>query len=119
VTDQRSIVRTVVEDCWTDPVAGMERMRPLLAPGYVHHMPHLDTDAEGFAAGLAWIDSRIGQRVYTVLHIALEGDLAAALLSFTGVRRDDGSAVAGRGAYHCRFESDLIAEDWDVFFPAG
>jgi len=118
MVDRRSIVRTVVEDCWVDPMAGMERMRPLLAPGYVHHMAYHDTDADGFAAGLAWIDSRYGERHYTVLHIAIEGDLAAALLSFTGVRRDGGSAVVGRGAYHCRFEGDLIAEDWDVFFPA-
>jgi hypothetical protein len=35
------------------------------------------------------------------------------------VRRVDGTAVDGRGAYHCRVADGRIVEGWDVFFPAG
>jgi hypothetical protein len=47
------------------------------------------------------------------------GLVTAGYLRWRGTRRDDGSAVDGRGAYHCRIEDGRVAEDWDVFFPAG
>jgi hypothetical protein len=43
----------------------------------------------------------------------------AAYFEWRGTRAADGSAVEGRGAYHFRLTGGLIAEDWDVFFPAG
>lgn len=118
VTNHERTVRAIVEECWVS-AAGVERMRTFLTAGYVHHSVLGDTDADGFAAGLAWLDGRIGERAYRVEHVVVSGELAAALLSWSGVRSDDGSAVTGSGAYHCRFEGGLISEDWDVFFPAG
>jgi len=55
------LVRTLVEDCWSDQ-AGLDRMAGMLTAGYVHHT---------------------------------------------------------RGAYHCRLEGGLVAEDWDAFFPSA
>jgi len=43
----------------------------------------------------------------------------AAFIVWSATRRSDQSPVAGRGAYHCRLDSGLVAEDWDVFFPSS
>jgi SnoaL-like domain len=118
VPDPRALARFVVEECWPD-AAGVERMRGLVTPGYVHHTPFGDWTFDQFAAGLEWVDSQFGERTYTVEHVVGEGGLAAAYLRWSGTRRADGSAVDGRGAYHFRHEAGRIAEDWDVFFPAG
>lgn len=56
---------------------------------------------------------------YQVMHLVNDGDLTAAFIAWSGVRQSDGSAVHGRGAYHCRLDDGLIAEDWDVFFPSS
>ena len=112
------LVRFVVEECWSD-AAGLERMRACVSPGYVHHTPWGDWGFEQFREGVEWVDGVFGDRRYHVEHAVIEGAMAAAYLSWSGVRRADGSAVEGRGAYHCRLEDGLIAEDWDVFFPAS
>jgi len=108
----------VVEECWSAP-AGLERMRELVSPDYVHHTVSGDLTFDEFCRGVAWIDERLGQRSYCVEHLVVEGDRAAAYLSWQATRRADGTAVEGRGAYHCRFAGDVIAEDWDVFHPVG
>jgi hypothetical protein len=97
-------VRTVVEECWAD-AAGVERMAGLVADGYVHHTTFGDWSFEQFRAGLEWVDGQIGERTYHV--------------RWQGVRRADGTAVDGRGAYHCRIAAGRILGDWDVFFPTG
>jgi ketosteroid isomerase-like protein len=114
--DSRELVRTIVEECWSDP-AGLERMREHLAEGYVHHTVMGDWTFEQYGRGLEWVDSNIADRTYRVEHILIDGDLAAAYIAWTGTRRADGSHVEGRGAYHCRLEDGRIAEDWDVFYP--
>ncbi len=44
--------------------------------------------------------------------------MVAAFLRWAGTRRSDGSAVDGRGAYHCRLSDDAtVVEDWDAFAP--
>lgn len=116
--DPRDLARTVVEECWAD-ADGVERMRGLLAPGYVHHTAFGDWTFDQFAAGLEWVETQFGGRTYSVEHIVCEGDLAAVYLRWSGTRTTDGTAVEGRGAYHFRHEDGRIAEDWDVFFPAG
>jgi ketosteroid isomerase-like protein len=118
MSDPRELVRTIVEECWSDE-AGLERMGGLVTEGYVHHTPMGDWTLARFRAGVAWIDARIAERTYAVDHVVVEGDMAAAFLRWRGIRRDDGAAVEGRGAYHCRIEDGRVAEDWDVFFPAG
>jgi hypothetical protein len=118
VSDAKELVRTVVEECWSDP-AGVERMRALVADGYVHHTPFGDWTFEQFARGVEWVESQIAGRTYRLEHVLVEGDLAAAYFSWSGTRVADGSAVDGRGAYHCRIEDERICADWDVFFPAG
>jgi SnoaL-like domain len=112
------LVRTIVEECWSDP-AGVERMRSLVSSDYVHHSVMGDWTFDQFAAGVEWIDQRIGERCYRVDHIVSGDGLVAAYLRWHGVRRGDGSPVEGRGAYHCRIRDGRILEDWDVFFPAG
>ncbi|HLK43198.1 MAG TPA: nuclear transport factor 2 family protein [Thermoleophilia bacterium] len=114
----RALVTTIVEQCWVDG-AGLERMRGLVATGYVHHTAFGDWSFDQFVAGVGWIDERIGDRGYRVEHVVVEGDLAAAFLRYRGTRREDRSAVDGRGAYHCRILDGRVVEDWDVFFPAG
>ncbi len=114
----RELIRTVVEECWSDP-AGIERMRGFIADGYVHHTPFGDTDFDGFVRGLDWIDEQFDDRTYRVEHVLVDGDLAAAYLRWTAIRAADGVDVEGSGAYHCRLTGDRIAEDWDVFFPVG
>jgi predicted SnoaL-like aldol condensation-catalyzing enzyme len=116
--DPHTIARTVVERCWSEP-AGVERMRALLADGYVHHSPFGDWTFAQFVAGLEWVESQISGRTYRVEHVVCEGDLVAAYFEWDGTRVADGSAVEGRGAYHFRLAGGLIGEDWDVFFPAG
>lgn len=118
MTDTRELVRTIVEECWSDE-AGTEQMRLLVTDGYVHHTPFGDWTFDQFCEGLAWIDGRITERRYRVEHVVVDGDLAAAYISWSGVRRDDAMPVDGRGAYHCRVQDGLVAEDWDVFNPAG
>jgi ketosteroid isomerase-like protein len=118
VSDAAGLVRTVVEECWSD-AAGVERMARLVADGYVHHTAFGEWSFERFRAGLEWIDAQIGERRYQVEHVVVDGDMAAAYLRWQGVRRVDGTAVDGRGAYHCRVADGRIVEDWDVFFPAG
>ena len=118
MTDPRELVRTIVEECWSDQ-AGIERMRALVADGYVHHTPMGDWTFDQFCQGLAWVDGRIGERRYRAEQVLVDGDLAAAYISWHGVRRDDSSAVEGRGAYHCRVHDGLVLEDWDVFNPEG
>ena len=112
------LVRTIVEECWGD-AAGVERMRALVSADYVHHSVMGDWTFDQFAAGVQWIDDRIGERSYQVEHVVSGDGLVAAYLRWQGVRREDGSAVQGRGAYHCRILDGRVTEDWDVFFPAG
>ncbi len=118
VDDPRTIARTVVEECWSDP-AGAEHMRSLLAEGYVHHSPFGDWTFEQFVEGLEWVETRISARTYRLEHVVVEGDLVATFFGWSGTRTADGSPVEGRGAYHFRLEGGRIREDWDVFFPAG
>ena len=114
----QELVRTIVEECWTD-AAGLDRLEGLLADGYVHHTPFGDWTFEQFREGIAWVESQLGDRTYRVLHVVVEGDLAAAYIVWTATRRADGTAVEGRGAYHCRITAAGVHEDWDVFYPAG
>ena len=116
MTDARQIVRTIIEECWSDD-AGLERMRALVSRDYVHHTPMGDWTFEQFAAGLRWVDSLIAGRTYRVEHLLAEDGMFAALLSWHGTRREDESVIDGRGAYHCRIADGVVAEDWDVFFP--
>jgi hypothetical protein len=112
------VVRLLIEECWSDD-SGLDRMAGQLTPGYVHHTPWGDWSFAEFRTGMEYVDSVFADRSYQVTHVISEGDLVAAYLSWTGTRRTDGSAVAGRGAYHCRLAGGLVAEDWDVFFPAS
>jgi predicted SnoaL-like aldol condensation-catalyzing enzyme len=118
LVDARTLARTVVEDCWSDP-SGLQRMRSLLAAGYVHHTPFGDWTFEQFAQGLEWVESQISERVYRLEHVVVEGDLVATYFRWSGTRTADGSAVEGRGAYHFRLVEGRIDEEWDVFFPSG
>ena len=110
------LVRSIVEDCWTDAV-GVERMRAMVAPDYVHHSVVGDWTFDQFAAGLAWVDSVFSGRHYVVEHVLVDGELVAAYLRWSATRRSDGSAVDGRGAYHARLVDGAVREDWDVFHP--
>jgi hypothetical protein len=118
VDDPRELVRSVVEGCWSDS-GGVERMRGCVASDYIHHTAWGDCDFEQFREGVEWVDSVFADRRYRVEHVVAEDGMVAAFLTWTGTRRADGSAVEGRGAYHCRIADGLIAEDWDVFFPAA
>jgi ketosteroid isomerase-like protein len=118
VTDPRALVRVVVEECWPG-LDGLDRLEALVAPGYVHHTPFGDLTFEQFRAGLAYVESVFTDRAYRVEHVVVEGDLAAAYVSWTATRVADGSRVEGRGAYHCRVAGGLVAEDWDVFYPTS
>jgi ribosomal protein S18 acetylase RimI-like enzyme len=115
--DPKDVVREAI-GCW-EGTDGLDRMEALLAPGYVHHTAFGDWTFAEFRHGMAWIESQFGGRAYTIEHVLAEGDLIAAYLSWTATRRSDGSAVDGRGAYHCRIAGGLIAEDWDVFAPGS
>ncbi len=68
---------------------------------------------------MEYVGTVFAGRRYQVVHLIREGSLVAAYLTWTATRRADGSAVDGRGAYHCRLADGLIAEDWDAFFPAS
>lgn len=115
--DVRELVRMIVEECWAD-TAGIARIEQHVARGYVHHTAGFgDWDFAGFKQGLEWVDTQYADRAYSVEHIVVEGDLAAAYLAWTATRRADGTAVSGRGAYHCRIEDSRIREDWDLFYP--
>jgi predicted SnoaL-like aldol condensation-catalyzing enzyme len=118
VADPRELVRTIVEQCWSDE-AGIERMRGLVTDDYVHHTPMGEWSFDQFCAGVAWIDGRIGERRYLAQQVLADGDLVAAYITWTGIRSEDGSPVDGRGAYHCRLRDGLVCEDWDVFNPGG
>ena len=118
MSDPRQLVRTIVEQCWSD-AAGLESLRALVTDDYVHHTPMGDWSFDQFCAGVEWIDGRIGERRYRAEQVLADGELAAAYISWSGVRRVDGSAVDGRGAYHCRLRDGRVCEDWDVFHPAG
>lgn len=110
------LVRTVVEECWSDP-AGVDRMAGLVGDGYVHHTAFGDGDFAAFRRGLDYVDGVFAGRTYRVVHTVADGTLVAAYLTWTGTRRSDGAAVSGVGAYHCRVVDGRIAEDWDVFYP--
>ena len=111
-----ALIRTVVETCWSDD-AGVARMAGLVTPDYVHHGATGDWSFAQFAEGLAWVAAQLDRRAHRVEHVVVDGDLAAAYLSWTALRAADGSAVSGRGAYHCRLRDGAICEDWDVFHP--
>jgi SnoaL-like domain len=87
--------------------------------GYVHHTPWGDWSFAEFRAGMEYVDSVFAGRRYQVLHMISEGSFVAAYVRWTATRRADGSAVDGRGAYHCRLTGGLVAEDWDAFFPSS
>ncbi|MEP7022844.1 MAG: nuclear transport factor 2 family protein [Actinomycetota bacterium] len=112
------LVRALVEDCWRDQ-AGLDRMAELLTPGYVHHTPWGDWDYAQFLTGMEHVDSLFTGRTYRVMHLVDDGQLVAAFVKWSATRQSDGSTVDGRGAYHCRLEGDLVAEDWDAFFPSA
>ena len=113
-----SILRTLVEDCWHDQ-AGLDRMAGLLTADYVHHTPWGDRDFAGFRAGMDHVDALFAERRYRVVHLIDDGSLVAAFVAWSATRRSDGSVVEGRGAYHCRLDGALVAEDWDAFFPSA
>lgn len=115
---RKRVVRTIVEECWADR-AGLDRMAGLVTAGYVHHTPWGDWDMSGFLAGMEYVDSLFTGRMYRVVHLIDDGTLLAAFLAWSGTRRSDGSRVEGLGAYHCRLEEGLVAEDWDAFFPSA
>ena len=115
---QAGLVRVLIEECWSDD-SGLDRMAGLLAADYVHHTPWGDWNFAEFRAGLEYVDSIFAGRRYQVMHLIMQGSLVAAYLRWTATRRADGSAVDGRGAYHCRLAGGLVAEDWDAFFPAS
>jgi len=110
------LARTIVEECWVDE-AGLDRMESLVAADYVHHGAVGDVPFAGFREGIAWVDGVFAERSYRVEQTVVEGDLVAVLLTWSAIRRADGSAVSGRGAYHLRVADGRVAEDWDVFFP--
>lgn len=112
------LVRAVIEECWSDQ-AGLDRMAGLLTPGYVHHTAWGDWDFSQFRGGMDYVDSVFADRRYQVVHVIDDGRLVAAFLAWSAVRRADQSPVSGRGAYHCRLDGGLIAEDWDAFFPSA
>jgi predicted ester cyclase len=115
--DARDLVRMIVEECWSD-AAGLDRMEEHLAAGYVHHTAAFgDWDFAGFKRGLEWVDGQFADRAYSVEHVIVEGELAAAYLLWSATRRADGATVTGKGAYHCRIADGLIREDWDLFYP--
>jgi hypothetical protein len=68
---------------------------------------------------MAHVESLFTSRRYRVMHVVDDGHLVAAFLQWSATRPPDGSAVDGRGAYHCRIKGSLIAEDWDAFFPSA
>ena len=105
-----------MQSCWSD-TQGVERMRSLVAPDYVHHTPWGDWTFDQFAAGLDHVGTIFRDRSYEVVHVVADGDVVAALLRWTATRVADGSAVHGDGAYHCRVVDGLVREDWDVFRP--
>ena len=117
-TARTRIVQTLVEGCWADQ-AGLDRMAELVAPGYVHHTAWGDWDLSQFLTGMEYVHSLFADRTYRVMHLIDDGTLIAAYLAWSGTRRSDGSLVEGRGAYHCRLEDGLVAEDWDAFFPSA
>jgi hypothetical protein len=112
------LIRTLVEGCWSDQ-AGLERMAGMVTAGYVHHTPWGEWDFAGFRAGMDYVDSVFARRRYQIVHLVDDGSLVAAFVAWSGIRRADESVVDGRGAYHCRLDGGLVAEDWDAFFPSA
>jgi hypothetical protein len=116
MTASEALVRMIVEECWSSD-AGVARLSAYVAPDYVHHAIPGDWTFEQWKGGVAWIDGHFADRAYVVDHVVVDGDLAAAFIRWTATRRSDGSPVSGFGAYHCRIVDDVVAEDWDVFYP--
>ena len=114
--ESAELVRTIVEECWSD-AAGIARMRDLVTPAYVHHAVVGDWTFAQFAAGLDWVERQFADRSYVAEHVLVDGERAAAYVRWRATRVADGRPVEGRGAYHCRLVDGLVAEDWDVFFP--
>lgn len=110
-----TVVREIV-DAWARDDAAV-RMAELVTPDYVHHTIGGDWDLRQFLAGLTWVSARLEERSYRIDHLVVEGDMAAAYLTWSAVRAEDGARIEGRGAYHCRFRDGRVAEDWDVFHP--
>jgi len=115
--DPRTLVRTVVEECWSDPADGAKRMASMVSSDYVHHTPYGDWSLDEFFGGLDWLDTHFSDRRYRVIHLVVELPMVAAFIEWTAIRVADGRAVDGRGAYHCRVADGLVHEDWDVFSP--
>ncbi|HTY71084.1 MAG TPA: nuclear transport factor 2 family protein [Actinomycetes bacterium] len=112
---EETLVRSLVE-CWHD-ASGVARAREHVTSDYVHHTAMGDWSFDQWQAGMAWVDSVFADRAYTVQHVLVDGDRVAAYVRWVATRRSDGSRVEGAGAYHCRLEGGLVAEDWDVFAP--
>ena len=110
------VVHEIVETCWSDD-AGLRRMAELVTDDYVHHTMAGDWDLAQFVAGVVWVADRLEDRHYRVEHVVVEGDMAAAYVSWSARRSTDGALIEGRGAYHCRFRDGAVCEDWDVFHP--
>ena len=115
--DPRTLVRTVVEECWSDPADGAKRMASLVSSDYVHHTPYGDWSLDQFFGGLDWLETHFSDRRYRVRHLVVEGPMVAAFIEWSAVRVADGRPIEGRGAYHCRVMDGLVHEDWDVFSP--
>jgi ketosteroid isomerase-like protein len=111
-----AVVREIVETCWSGE-AGARRLGELVTADYVHHTVMGDWGLDQLVGGLAWVATRLEDRRYHVEHLVASGDMVAAYVSWSARRADDGTAVDGRGAYHCRFRDGLVAEDWGRLPP--
>ncbi len=116
--------KTIVRRCvglWYD-TARTDELRALLAPGYVHHSPNGDLDAEQLIEQLGYLGSAFSDVEYRIVHLTGEGDTIAAFVDVDMTHTGDfaGIAATGRqvstsgGTFFCVAEG-AVAEDWDAW----
>lgn len=116
--------KTIVRRCvglWYD-TARTDELRALLAPGYVHHSPNGDLDAEQLIEQLGYLGSAFSDVEYRIVHLTGEGDTIAAFVDVDMTHTGDfaGIAATGRrvstsGGTFFRVADGAVAEDWDAW----
>jgi len=122
--ESRRLVRRKIA-LWYEPDR-VDELRTLVAVDYVHHTPHGDLDFGAFAEQLGYLAATFTEPKVDVLHVVVEGDLAAAYIGYEATHsgpfggvEPTGCRVSTTGAYHCRIAGGAVAEDWDAWGLLG
>lgn len=118
--ERKAVVRRCV-GLWYDR-ARTDELRALLAPGYVHHSPNGDLDADQLIEQLGYLGAAFSDVEYRIVHLTGEGDTIAVFVDVDMTHTGDfaGIAATGRrvstsGGTFFRIRDGLIAEDWDAW----